>query len=257
MSFRQALQNYLLTQSGVTDLVDTRIAYGTYSGALTGLLTTTADFADGETVKIGSRTYTFKTAITGGDNVDGNVKVSGTANGSIDNLVAAINLEAGAGSTYAAAMTIHAEASARRIVTATMSAYGADEANTRLATTTTGANATWSQTTLKLFPYVVINEILGPEGRHFTAGDGLKHPTYQIDAWSNSATSAEAAGAALFAELHGKGKADIGSPAFDVRSLTVDSRVLDTELPIDKSGKTRFRDRIALSAWHEEVVPTF
>lgn len=254
MSFRQALQNYLLTQSGVTDVVDSRIQYGKYSGVTSGLLTTTADFVDGDTVTIGSRTYTFQDTLT---NTDGNVKISGTANGTIDNLVAHINLESGAGTAYAASGTIHAEASARRIITATMSVFGADEANTVLATTQSATNATWSQTTTNIFPYVVITQITGAEGRHFTAGDGLKHPGYQIDSWAESAVSAETSGAALFAELHGKGGANIGSPSFDVRSLTVEDQNLDVVSNIDSSGKTLYRDRITLSAWHAEVVPTF
>lgn len=60
-----------------------------------------------EVVVIDAKTYTFKVAITGGDNVDGNVKIGADTEGSLDNLVSAINLTSGAGSTYAAAMTVH------------------------------------------------------------------------------------------------------------------------------------------------------
>ena len=61
-----------------------------------------------DTVTIGGKVYTFKAAITGGDNVDGNVKIGGTIEATVDNLVAAINrTPALAGVSYAAATVVH------------------------------------------------------------------------------------------------------------------------------------------------------
>jgi len=67
--------------------------------------------ADGETVEIDGKTYTFEAALT---DVDGNVQIGGDAEESRDNLLAAINLDAetrvgadGPGSAYAASMTLH------------------------------------------------------------------------------------------------------------------------------------------------------
>lgn len=62
--------------------------------------------ANGTTVQIGSKTYTFQTTLT---NVDGNVLIGASAAIALDNLKSAINLTSGSGTTYAAAMTPHPE----------------------------------------------------------------------------------------------------------------------------------------------------
>jgi hypothetical protein len=67
-------------------------------------LTLTANVANTETVTIDGKTYTFQTVLT---DVDGNVLIGATASDSLDNLIAAINLGAGAGSLYAASTTAH------------------------------------------------------------------------------------------------------------------------------------------------------
>lgn len=69
-----------------------------------GTLTFTGNAANTETVTIGAKTYTFQTVLT---DVDGNVFIGATASDSIDNLVAAITLGAGAGTLYAASTTAH------------------------------------------------------------------------------------------------------------------------------------------------------
>ena len=69
-----------------------------------GTLTLTGNAGNTQTVVIGAKTYTFQTVLT---NVDGNVLIGDDASGSIDNLIAAINLAAGSGTTYAAATTAH------------------------------------------------------------------------------------------------------------------------------------------------------
>jgi hypothetical protein len=65
------------------------------------------NFTATDTVTIASKPYTFKAAITGGDNVDGNVKIGASLEASLQNLRAAINLDSGGGSTYAAVMTVN------------------------------------------------------------------------------------------------------------------------------------------------------
>jgi hypothetical protein len=77
--------------------------------AAVGVLTLTGNAANTETVTIGAKTYTFQDTLT---NVNGNVKVGASASASIDNLIAAINLGAGAGALYAAATTLHPTVSA-------------------------------------------------------------------------------------------------------------------------------------------------
>jgi len=75
----------------------------------TALLTFTDQPADTETVTIGAKTYTFQDTLT---NVDGNVAIGASLSASISNLIAAVNLGSGAGTAYAAAMTLNASASA-------------------------------------------------------------------------------------------------------------------------------------------------
>lgn len=63
--------------------------------------------ADDGTVVLAGKTYTFKAAYS---NTDGHVTKGASAAATLANLKAAINLEAGAGSLYAAAMTQNPEA---------------------------------------------------------------------------------------------------------------------------------------------------
>lgn len=77
--------------------------------AATGTLTLTGQPLDTETVVIGGKTYTFEAVLT---DVNGHVQIGATAEDSLDNLVAAINLGTGAGTLYAASTTLHAAVSA-------------------------------------------------------------------------------------------------------------------------------------------------
>lgn len=72
--------------------------------AATATLTFTGNAVDGETVTIGPKTYTFKTNLV---NADGYVLIGASATNSATNLVAAIDLGAGSGTTYAASTTPH------------------------------------------------------------------------------------------------------------------------------------------------------
>lgn len=76
----------------------------TNSVAATGILTLAANAADGETVTIDTKVYTFQDTLS---DSDGNVKVGANASDSIDNLIAAITLGSGGGTLYAASMTLH------------------------------------------------------------------------------------------------------------------------------------------------------
>ncbi len=72
--------------------------------AATGILTFGANPLNTEIVTIDSKVYTFQTSLT---DVDGNILIGAAATDSLDNLIAAINLDAGAGSLYATSMTLH------------------------------------------------------------------------------------------------------------------------------------------------------
>jgi hypothetical protein len=71
--------------------------------------TSTNNFLNGDTVQIGSKTYTFKTSYT---NTDGDVTLGTSFTASMVNLCNAVNLGSGAGSLYAALMTANTEVSA-------------------------------------------------------------------------------------------------------------------------------------------------
>lgn len=110
-------------------------------------LTVSANPANTETVTIAGKVYTFQTSLT---NVDGNVLIGANAEGSIDNLVAAINLGAGAGTAYAAAMTLNASARAVKGSASTLVAYAkiAGAAGNLIATTEACANSAWGAGTM-------------------------------------------------------------------------------------------------------------
>lgn len=131
----------LVTSINLSDItVPSSVAAG-------GTLSATANFADTETVVIGSKTYTFQATLT---NVDGNVQLGGDLATSIQNLYDAINLTGTPGTQYAAAMTIHPTVSATGSTGTSLTVtakLGGTQGNL-IATTTTGANASWGGTTL-------------------------------------------------------------------------------------------------------------
>lgn len=115
------------------------------SAAAGGVLTSAANYSDGDTVTIGSRVYTFNTVLAAGD---GKVKIGASEAASITNLVNAINKSGGTpGTDYnvtAADPNVTAAAAAHTVtVTAINKGYGANA----VASTTTSA-ATWGSATL-------------------------------------------------------------------------------------------------------------
>lgn len=115
----------------------------------TGSITlSTAEPADGDTITIGTKTYTFQTSLT---NVDGNILIGGSLTAAATNLFNAINNTGGGtpGTDYAAAMTTNTSASATNpsagVVDLTAKTGGtAGNSITLSRTFTTGANCTLS-----------------------------------------------------------------------------------------------------------------
>jgi len=129
-----------------------------------GTLTLGANPSDTNTVVIGAKTYTFQTTLT---NVDGNVLIGGDASESIDNLIAAINLASGAGTTYATAMTAHPNK-----ILATVGAgdtMDIEVTDAVVATTETIGSSSWGAATTA---YAAGLEIMA--GREFTR-EGIKY----------------------------------------------------------------------------------
>ncbi len=110
-----------------------------------GVLTLTGQPADTEIVTIDTKVYTFQTVLT---NVDGNVLIGATASDSLDNLIAAITLGAGAGTTYAAATTLHPTVTAAAGPGDTMDATAKLPGGNSIVTTTNLANGSWGGATL-------------------------------------------------------------------------------------------------------------
>jgi hypothetical protein len=124
------------------------IAWSLGSGAFaTGTLTiSTGVPAANDTVTIGSRTYTWKSALTGAAN---EVLIGGTITASGDNLAAAINRGPGEGTVYGANTLINDDVAASNssgAVTVTAKLAG-DSANS-IATTESGTNTAWGAATL-------------------------------------------------------------------------------------------------------------
>lgn len=117
------------------------------AAAATEILTLTGNAADTETVTIDTKTYTFQTTLT---DVDGNVLIGATASDSIDNLIAAITLGSGSGSTYAASTTLHPTVTAAAGAGDTMDATAkkSGTAGNSIATTETLGSGSWGAATM-------------------------------------------------------------------------------------------------------------
>lgn len=116
------------------------------TNAATGTLTFTGQPANGDTVTVNAKVYTFQTVLT---NVDGNVFIGADLATSISNLAAAINLGAGSGTAYAAATTLNANITAvAAATTLTATAKVSGTAGNAITTSETSANASWGGATL-------------------------------------------------------------------------------------------------------------
>jgi len=114
--------------------------------ASTGTLTLAANATDGETVVVGSTTYTWQDSVGAGETFG--VEIGASASDSIDNLIAVINdtleITRGAGLTEVDEVVAVAGAGDTMDVTAKAVGTGGDA----LATTETMANGSWGGATL-------------------------------------------------------------------------------------------------------------
>jgi len=114
--------------------------------AATGVLTLTGLPLAGETVTIGSTVYTFRATVPAAFDV----LIGANASDSLDNLIAAINLSAGAGTTYGTGTTAHPTVTVAAGTGDTMdlTADTAGEAGSAIATTETLTNGSFGAATL-------------------------------------------------------------------------------------------------------------
>ena len=123
-------------------VVDT--AWNTTGVKATAILTSSAAPADTNTVTINSIVYTFKTALTASTTAY-EVLIGISEATSLNNLAAAINGGAGAGTLYGSLTTINASVTAvsNGVHTLTITAIADGTAANSYGTTETHANATW------------------------------------------------------------------------------------------------------------------
>ncbi len=129
---------------------DGNLVAATFAGPAehaSGTFTLTALGSDAETVTVDTEVYTLKTALTP---TAGEVLIGADADGTADNLAAAINKTAGGDTTYADATVRHPSVVATRDGTGivVVTAKIAGEAGNAIASTETSAVGSWGAATL-------------------------------------------------------------------------------------------------------------
>lgn len=109
-------------------------------------LTYTGQPLNNEVVVIGGDTYTFETSLT---NFDKNVAIGANQEASLDNLIAAINLAAGAGSEYAAATTAGESVASKTSSTVMLATAKVQGVAGGITSTTNIGNASWANATFQ------------------------------------------------------------------------------------------------------------
>ena len=109
---------------------------------ITETLTFTENPADATVVDIGAQTYTFNTVLGGANSI----LIGAAATNSLDNLIAAINGDAGSGTLYGVATPVNVDVTAAAGAGDTMDVTSIlyIDSDTTIAVTTDVANATWS-----------------------------------------------------------------------------------------------------------------
>lgn len=133
-----------LTRSAATD------AAPVHAVVATGTLTSNGTApADGATVTIGNRVYTFKTALTAATTAN-EVLIGVSAATALDNLKAAVNKAAGGGTTYGSDTVAHADVTAttNTDTTQVFEARVAGALANGIDTTETSATLSWGAATL-------------------------------------------------------------------------------------------------------------
>lgn len=97
---------YIRLDGGSNTTLYVREAAGAVAQA-TAILTLTGNATNNQTVTIGGVVYTFKTTLSVGPAVPYEVKIGAAATNTIDNLIAAINGSAGAGTNYGTGTVAH------------------------------------------------------------------------------------------------------------------------------------------------------
>jgi hypothetical protein len=136
---------YLRTDGGVSTTLYVREAAGAVVAA-TGVFTLSANPAAAESVTIGTRAYFFRTALVAANDI----LIGVAATNTLDNLIAAINGDAGAGTTYGTGTVAHPSVGAAVGAGDTMNitADTAGDAGNSIASITSSLVGSWGAATL-------------------------------------------------------------------------------------------------------------
>jgi len=106
--------------------------------------------ANNDTVTVGTRVYTFKTALSTGPTVANEVLIGVSAAVALDNLKSAINATAGSGTTYSTGTVVHADAEAttNTDTTQVIAARTTGVDGNAIVTTETSTHLVWGAATL-------------------------------------------------------------------------------------------------------------
>jgi hypothetical protein len=167
-TYTETLGTQTLTMSGVAVNGET-ITIGnrtyTWKTALTGVkasstLTNATSFSNGETITISNKQYTMRTALTSPAQQN-EILIGAAVTNSFDNIKSAINGTAGEGSTYSFGTTAHSDVTATTKTGTTLLVVARDfgtDAN-QLVTAETAATGAWTGSTLAGGVANVLNEL--------------------------------------------------------------------------------------------------
>lgn len=211
---------------------DTTIGNTTNDGDIvaTSRLNLTGNAVDTETLLIDAKTYVFDATL---DQNDGHVLIGGTPDDTLSNLIAAINLDSGAGTSYGSSMTLHPTVSASDDGTGTSmvaTAKTTGSAGNDISLAESLSNGSWvSPSTLlsggvdgarftsrqSWTRHAVVEAVTSRQVFTFTSGFD---ETRAVDDWFNG-------GVVVFEDGTNSGK------AFEVRDWDQTSRVVTLFLP--------------------------
>jgi hypothetical protein len=176
----------------------------------TGTLTSTATPSDGDTVTIGSQTYTYKTTLSTGPTVPDEVLIGASQALAMENLRRAINGDGVEGTDYSTGTSTNADVTASDTATtvvATSIFYGTSENS--IATTETGANLSWGNATLTGgtgVNYEAVDDLLINAATYNQASAAGDKDTYTHDVVSRlSSTTSRITAVASFAYARSSG----------------------------------------------------
>lgn len=199
----------------------------------TGTLTFGANAADGKIVTVGTRVYTFKTALTAANQV----KIGADASASLDNLIAAVNGAAGAGTTYGTGTVAHTlvTAAAGAGDTAVFTAKAYSSSGNAIVSTTDVGSGSWGAATLTggvtpcLAEGILGVDMTGDTLETAAATDGFE---VVVHAGAVKVNNASEIPASPGLRLEAPAVLHIAGPKMTDRTWTVEAAAIDTTVSV-------------------------